>query len=86
MTTANGFAASWRLQPPPLSLAIVAGLACALAIGKTLPLPMDAVANVLARFNAERLDFCTKLSTWPAFGKGWARRVAGNLKYAAEDA
>lgn len=44
------------------------------------------VANVLARFNAERLDFYTKLSTWPAFGKGWARRVAGNLKYAAEDA
>lgn len=44
------------------------------------------VANVLARFNAERLDFYAKLSTWPAFGKGWARRVAGNLKYAAEDA
>jgi quercetin dioxygenase-like cupin family protein len=48
MTTANGFAASWRLQPPPLSLAIVAGLACALAIGKTLPLTMDGVSNVLA--------------------------------------
>jgi lysozyme family protein len=43
------------------------------------------VTDVLSRFNAERLDFYTKLSTWPSFGKGWARRVAGNLKYAAED-
>lgn len=42
--------------------------------------------DVLARFNAERLDFYTRLSTWPTFGKGWARRVAGNLRYAAEDA
>lgn len=44
------------------------------------------VTDVLARFNAERLDFYTKLTTWPTFGKGWARRVAGNLRYAAEDA
>lgn len=44
------------------------------------------VADVLARFNAERLDFYTKLSTWPTFGKGWVRRVASNLKFAAEDA
>lgn len=44
------------------------------------------VTDVLARFNAERLDFYTKLSTWPTFGKGWVRRVAGNLRYAAQDA
>lgn len=44
------------------------------------------VTDVLARFNAERLDFYTKLSTWPHFGKGWARRIVGNLKYQAEDA
>ena len=44
------------------------------------------VPDVLARFNAERLEFYTKLTTWPTFGKGWARRVAGNLRYAAEDA
>lgn len=43
------------------------------------------VTDVLSRFNAERLAFYTKLSTWPSFGKGWARRVVGNLKYAAED-
>lgn len=44
------------------------------------------VADVLMRFNAERLDFYTGLSTWGSFGKGWARRVAGNLRYASEDA
>jgi len=43
------------------------------------------VTDVLARFNAERLDFYTRLSTWQTFGKGWARRVVGNLKYMAED-
>lgn len=37
-------------------------------------------------FNSARMFFYTDLSTWPSFGKGWARRVAGNLKYAAEDA
>ncbi len=44
------------------------------------------VTDVLAHFNAERLEFYTKLSTWPTFGKGWTRRVAHNLKYAADDA
>lgn len=41
--------------------------------------------DLLLRFNAVRLDFYTRLSTWPTFGKGWARRIAGNLLYAAED-
>ena len=44
------------------------------------------VPDVLARFNAERLEFYASLSTWPTYGKGWARRVAGNLRYAAADA
>lgn len=44
------------------------------------------VTDVLAKFNAERLDFYTKLTTWPTFGKGWTRRVAGNLRYAEVDA
>jgi lysozyme family protein len=29
---------------------------------------------------AERLDFMTSLPTWPAFGRGWARRIASVLK------
>lgn len=43
------------------------------------------VTDVLARFNAARLTFYTNLSTWPSFGKGWARRTAGNLNYVADD-
>lgn len=43
------------------------------------------VTDVLMRFNAERLMFYTKLSTWPSFGKGWTKRVAGNLQYGAVD-
>lgn len=43
-------------------------------------------ATVVIFFNAERIAFYTGLATWPAFGKGWINRVAGNLRYAAEDA
>lgn len=41
--------------------------------------------DIIMRFVAERLDFWTRLSTWAAFGKGWARRAATNLRYGAED-
>ena len=35
----------------------------------------------LARvFNGMRLAFLTNLPTWPDFGRGWARRIANNLK------
>ncbi len=35
----------------------------------------------LARvFTGNRLDFMTGLATWPNFGKGWARRIANNLR------
>ena len=44
------------------------------------------VTDVLFRFNAERLDFLSKLTTWPSYGAGWAGRVAANLRYAAGDA
>jgi len=42
-------------------------------------------STLLLRFNAYRLRFYTDLSTFGTFGKGWARRVADNLRYAAED-
>ncbi|WP_131669260.1 glycoside hydrolase family 108 protein [Psychrobacter pygoscelis] len=41
--------------------------------------------DVVLLFNAERLEFYTNLRTWLTFGRGWARRVAGNLRYAAQD-
>lgn len=44
------------------------------------------VSDVIMKFNAERLQFYTDLNTWGSFGKGWARRIVGNLNYAAVDA
>jgi lysozyme family protein len=32
--------------------------------------------TLVAAFNDERLAFLKRVSTWPVFGKGWARRVA----------
>ncbi|OXE35030.1 MAG: hypothetical protein CGW95_16400, partial [Phenylobacterium zucineum] len=48
------------------------------------PLTMAAIKRldaelVAARFNGQRLDFMTRLSTWDTFGKGWSRRIAANL-------
>ena len=49
------------------------------------PLTLDAAqrANGLrlaVKLNAERLDFMTSLPTWGSFSRGWARRIAENLK------
>ncbi len=41
--------------------------------------------DLLMNFLAERLVFMTDVSTWDRFGKGWARRIAHNLKHASED-
>jgi lysozyme family protein len=43
------------------------------------------VNDVLVLFAAERLNFYTSLTKWDAFGKGWARRIANDLKLAAQD-
>ena len=37
-------------------------------------------ARLVARFNGRRLAFMTTLSNWPAFSRGWARRIAANLQ------
>lgn len=41
--------------------------------------------DIAFRFLGFRLQFMTDLGTWERFGKGWARRIAANLLYAAED-
>ena len=41
--------------------------------------------DVLILFIAERLEFFTNLAKFSDFGRGWARRVVGNLRYAAGD-
>lgn len=43
------------------------------------------VTDMLLLIVAERLDFWTRLSTWDRFGRGWARRAATDLRYAAQD-
>jgi len=54
--------------------------------------PMSAAAaasmtesDMIMLLCAERLDFMTRLKNWPAHGRGWARRIAGNLRYGALD-
>ena len=42
-------------------------------------------ADVVMLFLAERLQFMTGLRNWPQHGKGWARRIAQNLRFGAED-
>lgn len=37
-------------------------------------------AQLVARFNGHRLEFMTDLKNWPTFSRGWARRIAANLK------
>lgn len=58
--------------------------------GQVGPVTLAAVAaadlnDLLMRFNSFALAHYTDLSTWPTYGRGWARRVAKNLLYAAED-
>jgi quercetin dioxygenase-like cupin family protein len=48
MTTLNLAIPNWPLPSRTTALAIVGGLVCALAIGRTLPVTMDAVAGALA--------------------------------------
>lgn len=43
-------------------------------------------ADQIMRLNAERLEFMTRLANWKFYGAGWARRIAGNLRYGAIDA
>ena len=48
------------------------------------PLTLQAVssmppARLVARFNGARLLIMADADAWPAYGRGWARRVAANL-------
>lgn len=46
---------------------------------------LQGVDDTLKKFNAERIEFFVKISTFDRFGRGWMRRVAENLRYAADD-
>ena len=41
--------------------------------------------DLIMRFLAERLIFMTNCKNWSSASKGWARRIANNLKFGAAD-
>ncbi len=43
------------------------------------------VDTFLNLFNAARMKYYVNLANFPRYGGGWMRRMADNLKYAAED-
>lgn len=59
---------------PPESIDGFIGLRTTMAIQAMDPY------RLMARFNGVRLDYLNDLPTWPAFGRGWAQRIAENLK------
>ena len=56
-------------------------------IGKVTMAKLATLDNndVLMLFLAERLEFMANISTWGIYGRGWARRIAQNLRYATMD-
>lgn len=56
-------------------------------IGKVTMAKLATLDNndVLMLFLAERLEFMANISTWGTYGRGWARRIAQNLRYATMD-
>lgn len=40
---------------------------------------------IVALVLADRLEYMASLSVWHSFSKGWARRIAKNLRFAAKD-
>lgn len=43
------------------------------------------LSDLVLRINSQRLDFMTRLNNWPTAGRGWARRIAKDLAYGADD-
>lgn len=58
--------------------------------GQVGPITLGAIrarsgADLVMLLLAHRLEFMTGLKNWPQHGKGWARRIADNLRWAAQD-
>lgn len=39
--------------------------------------------HLVMQLISQRLDYMTRLSGWDRYGRGWARRIAQNLRYGA---
>ncbi len=54
------------------------------------PVTLKAIRGVDANdlvyvFNAERIEYMTRLKNWPVQGAGWMRRIAQNFRFASQD-
>lgn len=81
------FAVNSGIRPAIAALQRAAGAAPDGFVG---PVTMAAIAaqtphDLLVLYLAERLEYITNLKNWPHAGRGWARRIAKNLRYSAED-
>lgn len=82
------FDAAYNSGPPQAVkwLQRAAGVAADGAFGPATMVAVRAAPTgaLIARFNGHRLAFLADLSTWPGFGRGWARRIANNLQRVAQ--
>jgi lysozyme family protein len=72
------------VRPAVRTLQRAAGMKEADVDGVLGPRTLSAVqaaqtVRLVARFNGARLAFMADLSHWPAFSRGWAKRIAANL-------
>lgn len=79
------FDAAYNGGRPAQWLQQAAGVATDGVIG---PITISAVRaadplKIVILFNASRIVYYTSLGTWESFGKGWANRIANNLRRAA---
>jgi len=74
-----GNAVRWMQRAAGVADDGIVGPVTLAAVGRADP------ADLVLHFNAERLRFYAKLGAFDAFGRGWVRRVADNLAFAAED-
>lgn len=81
------FAVNSGIETAVRMLQRVAGVAEDGHIGPITSAALAAMSeiDVIMLILAERLDFMTRLINWPSAGKGWARRLAADLRYGAQD-
>lgn len=79
------FDASYNGGHPAQWLQQAAGVTADGAIGAITVAAVRAAdpMKIVILFNASRIFYYTSLGTWASFGKGWANRIAGNLRRAA---
>jgi lysozyme family protein len=73
----GGHAAQWLQQAAGVDVDGVIGEVTVAAVRAADPM------KIVVLFNASRIFYYTALSTWESFGKGWANRIANNLRRAA---